>query len=131
VGYRCSEFRSSVITHLNTIISKIRDFFQRIGMRQYGWRSNYPHYHVIEHTVLLLIYYPVIRIPSSVQLNSVFRSKTFIVYVLYGMSFSLDCSMYFVRLNICILLHNSRAFVLGVTCLLPVFHKFLDIGILY
>jgi len=54
------------------------------------------------------------------ELNSAFRSKSFIALVFYGMRFSLDCSMYFVRLKICILLRNSRAFVLDVMCFLLV-----------
>lgn len=68
---------------------------------------------------------------SSVQLSSVFRSERFTALVFYGMRLSLDCSMYFVHLKICILLQNFRAFVFGVMSLLLVFRKFLNIGILY
>jgi len=53
---------------------------------------------------------------SPVLSSSVFRSERFIPVAFYGMRFSLDCSMYSVRLKICILLQNSRTFLGGRGC---------------
>ena len=40
---RCSVFRPSVITHFNTIVTTLRDWFRRIRIRPRAWSVGFPH----------------------------------------------------------------------------------------